>query len=73
MKKFRENEILLEEQCDGYRRVVMRTKRGDTVDMRIPDHTEEEKKKLAADLTQAMYEMAFPGEDWSNVALKIIQ
>lgn len=72
IRKFGDSEILEDVQCDGYRRVVMRTKDA-IVDMRIPDHTEEEKKKLAADLTQALFEMAFPDEDWSDKALKIIQ
>lgn len=43
------------------------------VDMRIPDHTPEEEKKLAADITQALFEFAFPDEDWSGKRLKVIQ
>ena len=65
-------EVLKEEQCDGYRRVVMKTRTA-IVDMRIPDHTPEEEKKLAADITQALFEFAFPDEDWSGEALKVIQ
>lgn len=65
-------EVLKEEQCDGYRRVVMKTRTA-IVDMRIPDHTPEEEKKLAADITQALFEFAFPDEDWNGKALKVIQ
>lgn len=65
-------EVLKEEQCDGYRRVVMKTRTA-IVDMRIPDHTPEEEKKLAADITQALFEFAFPDEDWSGKVLKVIQ
>lgn len=65
-------EVLKEEQCDGYRRVVMKTRTA-IVDMRIPDHTPEEEKKLAADITQALFEFAFPDEDWSGKDLKVIQ
>ena len=65
-------EVLKEEQCDGYRRVVMKTRTA-IVDMRIPDHTPEEEKKLAADITQALFEFAFPDEDWSGKPLKVIQ
>ena len=65
-------EILEDVQCDGYRKVVMKTKSA-IVDMRIPDHTPEEEKKLAADITQALFEFAFPDEDWSGNRLKVIQ
>ena len=56
-------EVLEDVQCDGYRKV----------DMRIPDHTPEEEKKLSEDITQALFEFAFPDEDWSNMSLRIIQ
>ena len=65
-------EVLEDVQCDGYRKVVLKTKSA-IVDMRIPDHTPEEEKKLSEDITQALIEFAFPDEDWSNMSLRIIQ
>lgn len=67
-----DGEILEDIQCNGYRKVVMRTKTA-IVDMRIPDHTPEEEKKLAADITQAMFEVVFPDKDWRGKKLKVIQ
>ena len=67
-----DGEILEDIQCDGYRKVVMQTETAIAV-MHIPDHTPEEEKKLAADITQAMFEVVFPDKDWRGKKLKVIQ
>ncbi len=59
-------EVLEEKQMDGYRKAVLKTKAG-IVDLRIPNHAPEEEEKLSADITRALFEFAFPGEDWSKI------
>lgn len=66
-------EVLEEIQCKGYRKKVIKLENGTVVDMRIPDHTPEEEKEIAAKITRALFEMAFPDEDWSGKNLRIIQ
>lgn len=52
---------------------VIKLENGTVVDMRIPDHTPEEERELSAKITRALFEMAFPNEDWSGKELRIIQ
>lgn len=67
-----QGEVIEEKQCDGYRKVVLKTESA-IVDMRIPNHTPEEEKRLSGEITQALFELAFPEEDWSGKALKVIK
>lgn len=63
-----EYELLEEIQCEGYRKKVIRMKdSGAIVDMRIPNHTPEEEEELSAKLARALFEFAYPDEDWSKV------
>lgn len=66
-------EIVLREKCKSYTRQVVKFENGTTVDMRIPDHTPEEKKKLEEQITKACFEFVFPNENWDGKRLKVIQ
>lgn len=70
--KLPEYEIILKEQCNGYERRVLKFKNGTTVDMRIPDHTPEEEKKLSEQITRACFELVFPEEEWDGKSLYVI-
>lgn len=71
--KIPEHVVLEDVQCKGYRKKVIKLENGTVVDMRIPDHTPEEERELSAKITRALFEMAFPNEDWSGKDLQIIQ
>ena len=71
--KIPEHVVLEDVQCKGYRKKVIKLENGTVVDMRIPDHTPEEELELSAKITRALFEMAFPNEDWSGKELRIIQ
>lgn len=65
-------EVLEETQMEGYRKVVLKNRAG-IIELRIPDHTPEEEKKYASDVTRALFEFAYPDEDWSKVGkLRVI-
>lgn len=65
-------EVLEDTEHEGYRKVVLKTQSG-IVDMRIPHHPPEEQAKIDRQITQALFEFAFPDEDWSKVGqLRVI-
>ena len=58
--------VLEEEERDGYQYAKIRTHSGAIVTMKIPHHTEEEKRELRKNLAFSMFRMCYPDKDISN-------
>lgn len=59
--------VLSREQCDGYRKVTLRTHSGYIVNCRIPDHTPEQEQEIRENITEALIKIAYPDLDTTKV------
>lgn len=59
--------VIKEEIFPDHKEVTIRTHNGYHSTMRIPNHTEEEKKKIAERFTKACIQIAYPDLDLSQV------
>ena len=63
-----EYDIISETETDNELIAVLRTRySGATVTCHIPKHTKEEDEKIAADVTYALMQIAFTGQDISHM------
>ena len=63
-----EYDIISETETDDGITAVIRCRSGGTVvECRIPGHTTEEEEKLAADITYALMQVLFTGQDISRI------
>ena len=63
-----EYDVISETETDTELIAVLKTKyRGTTVICHVPKHTKEEEEKLAADITYALMQIAYTGQDISHM------
>jgi hypothetical protein len=63
-----EYDVISETETDTELIAVLKTRySGATVICRIPKHTKEEEEKIAADVTYALMQIAFTGQDISHI------
>ena len=63
-----EYDVISETETDTELIAVLKTKyRGTTVICHVPKHTNEEEEKLAADITYALMQIAYTGQDISHM------